>query len=1622
MKQRKNKFLTLCVYCALVLIGAGSLTSSEVAWSKNECGTSRHSHWADWQFFGVQDLAMKKWIVTCNSETYTGTTYTTPDQDGNRFPISGPGNVYHERDGVPSSFWDEINYRSGFLLETDGSIGPGDTRYDNFLSSTGGGKLPPGASTGARIWLPKRYTRSACQQVGNNNKMCFVVVDRVVADPEGQLYWRLKNNNGDLGGTQTNGEFVDDSTNDNVFIPAESTRRTLGVTEEELVIDGVSIQSIFNRYDSQGRPLSTSRNDDRWSGTVDVRAGTAFSPTGESLDHTITVKGGATITGGALYLERIVNGRILRDAMPGNGERERLTAISLKVRNAEHVGRLTVNVVDGMVRTYRSLSPSAATPAQAIFVGSSTISGTEENPNQAIVKLQDKGKVAVRDANVMPGKITTSGDYSTAIWASATSATTLGSIRINTPLEITTAGDESHGIRVQSGTADALARATRNRAIAAGEEGAWSWSGFNFGTLFFHAAGGGHPSADTINELTRADMIGAFELENGMPGPRVEHLRSGDNQFLSHIVAALKDRNVITDEVIAEAKRLNFLSSRFLYGPYGILGRIRSSSNTDGFIVEINDDADTQAGIATSGPYATAIKGESSGNLSTIWIGSRGDFEGDERSVAVDHDGDSDTEEVMTYRTRVVVDRPITTTGARSHGVFVQLTDERSIGIEVASTITAGGEGSKAIMIDTIPGSANTISIGSAGSVQGDIQIGAGTNRISGTGSIYGTIMGTMGGTLTTLDLEDSTRASSIGLHSSLDITGDVMLGSGDDTVTIKGISFENELNLGEGDNRLVAESGMISGAIGVYDLVKSTSGVATISALEVSNDLIMEAGELRLPRLSVIRMRKSTSGVATMVGDVSIMRSLTIEAGELRISGHLNLGSAGTATISDGTLLTFLATRGTNGELSHGRLTADAIYFFSSEPNVRISNADGSDLSNDDALTVLSGALGAGTRVLSLSGGFVAREVSVRAVHSNSGNSIGRLETQPPDTDSSQDVQTGSLVFDEGDDDVVLVSDDMVASVDLGAGTNTLTSNQEAALTSIASSSAAGDSTTIQLNSGRVTAGMTFGAGDDTLRWVESVSVGGNIDLGDGTNVVNGGAMDGGRIMGGAGLDTVTLRSGSVESITGVETFTKLGTGTLRIGYISNEPRGAATLSGSPTAAGDAITVNVNRGKLVVSGHLNLRPTGTLTVKEGATLAFVVTGAGTQTPETATHGRITAESVVFEGESPEVERIAEVAGTRAADLAAATRSRLFIGGTSTEDDEGNDVTPTLTVGEASPRPTRIPAATGADDDNTGLYAAGAIAVIWWLMCETGVIGSMSDNGGSTCFGKSQWNSGGAAQYRSTGMNSWARLQSDKGTNPVQGLAFGTDVHVDEKVRIGFSAMPNASGSAGSFGASLNRKSSISGGLYSLQSEWGGDTGYASAALTHANLTAGTQFENIVSGGGMLGGEFKMRQSHLQLTAGSRLEAGNVSLSPSMGLYGGTVDQNSYSASNAALVAKVPGYRLNYRGWKLGLRAESKEVMSGSGGLKWSPDVSVDMYRTATNGPSSLRLNQIDRTGSLNLSDDMLVDGLPKSIVALRAGGAIELPRAGQLRMDYVGMEMDGEVHHGALLKYQNQF
>ena len=58
----------------------------------------------------------------------------------------------------------------------------------------------------------------------------------------------------------------------------------------------------------------------------------------------------------------------------------------------------------------------------------------------------------------------------------------------------------------------------------------------------------------------------------------------------------------------------------------------------------------------------------------------------------------------------------------------------------------------------------------------------------------------------------------------------------------------------------------------------------------------------------------------------------------------------------------------------------------------------------------------------------------------------------------------------------------------------------------------------------------------------------------------------------------------------------------------------------------------------------------------------------------------------------------------------------------------------------------------------------------------------------------------------------------------------------------------------------------------------------------------------------MLGGNFQMLHSHLQLTDGSRLSFGNeLIFVPSLSVYQGSVKQSSYHAANSVLTAEVPG-------------------------------------------------------------------------------------------------------------------
>ena len=670
----------------------------------------------------------------------------------------------------------------------------------------------------------------------------------------------------------------------------------------------------------------------------------------------------------------------------------------------------------------------------------------------------------------------------------------------------------------------------------------------------------------------------------------------------------------------------------------------------------------------------------------------------------------------------------------------------------------------------------------------------------------------------------------------------------------------------------------------------------------------------------------------------------------------------------------------------------------------------------------------------------------------------------------------SGAFASGSGDDTVVLNRSYAVTTVDLGAGTNMLTSSQTKVLTSIASASAgasgeiAAEGTTIQLNRGGVSSGMTFGAGNDVARWVEAVNVVGTVVLGDGDDVVNGGRING-NIAGGAGNDEVTLRSGRV-SMTGVETFNKLGTGILTVTSTGNTQTFASTLSGSTADAGDPITVNVNEGTLIVSGHLNLGSTGTLTVKKSASLAIDVGGIATQNDgSSVSHGRITAREVVMLAPQPQIELVSGTAAPSADEIAAVTVTRLITGkvarqaggeafvpdlvsggsrvmpgtddgpGEGTDDrtgdnsddrpdngpgdntDDGPDSSPGDNADDGRDEGTNGGPVGGTraatkDDSNSAIYAVGALAVLGWVlrkddMGDSTLVDYDSGNMENSFAGVS------GSQYHSDGaMRTWANYYSDSAV-PVQGLAVGLEASVSSNGSLSFTAMPEAKGSLNLNSLSLNQKLSFQGGNYSMKGQWHSEDYFATAELSYADAASSTSFDNPAVGG-KLGGKFDMTNSHLEVGAGARMRlTDNVSVTPAIGLYGGSVSQGESVLTGRSVVASMSKQELSYTGWNLGIRVRPDAWITG--GTRFQPRFSLNTFRTSSKG-HSVQLRQADKAGVLDFSNRLPIQGMPAVVNTFRAGLTMKSESGLNVLLDYVGMEIDGELQHGAIAKIQTRF
>ena len=1143
-----------------------------------------------------------------------------------------------------------------------------------------------------------------------------------------------------------------------------------------------------------------------------------------------------------------------------------------------------------------------------------------------------------------------------------------GSVRVNTPLEIRTNGENSPGIRAEfAPDLDQLEKITKQ---------VDGWNGINWHNAIWsvYAAGdtnkarlwdGNTYMASTGLTLKHMEMFYRWGITRGGclgSGKSVSDAdcSSGDSDYVDEVPAPTQVLSSTASYLtqLNAAGKTPFDSPDDGYGPgTGPMARLQLQlpdryDNRIAIADALKMIRESDGGVDSWNRFRQEL-GEAGTNSYAVFVATDNHNAGIVYEVGSDTklytSGDrstgigafvnvprAETKDIQTFvrigdgsdfsgrgtqgETRFIVDKPITTTattGSGSHGVVI-------ISTGVVTGVEAAADPS--LTADVIPSATHplygrdwdidtprqNIQI----DVRSDIKVAADNN--------YGIALMSAEGTTSRV-----TVSPGVIVGQQTNDGGAMLFWKAADTVVNFGTT-RGTIDFHAGNDRLVLRGGgRVTGVLGT-DMLDFGAGEDTLE---------LRSGTISLGVMNLETMMKSGAGDAT-VSAVTFTADRTantmeVRDGRLIVKGHVNVGS-GTVTVMNGAELLIQATGSDAVNTRLGRITATGGINFegkaTSDMLVSIlTTVDGTAAA--DLTYAKANWLGTGTKVM-------ASGSEVTTLGDGNYKQLTEL------------VEKTVLVVARGE------------RIDVPIAYTT--GSQEAKV------------------QGVVAGAINLGAGDDTLE-VDGGVVFGAVDMGDD----------------GAEGDMITLRTGEIRgAVTNVASMEKVGSGIATVGDVS--------FSSS--------TLMIKGGQLFIRGHVNL---GTddgdvVTVESAGRIVIVATGASAGEPQ----GRITANRIEFKGASPSIQILASIAATREADLATARASWLGAG-TELRRADGTEIAPAdldyqpLSV---DPRVTRGGGAGSSDSDSSGFYAAGALAVLWLVLrddfcCE--LVDYESGVSGATFAGVK-----GAGQYRSGGVQTWAKMYSDSEVSAMQGLAVGMDARIGEHGYFGVSAMPSSTGSADTTGLSLNRRTSFEGGRYEGRGGWQKDSLFAGVRLSYGDYRASTSFKNVFEAGGQMSGSFDLVHTHLELGAGMQLDAGGqATVTPSLGVYGGSLSQGGSSASNAVLVADVPGYRQTYQGWRAGVQLKASDWLSWSDEIKARPQVGLSMYRTRTSGPGKLAMNQRDRLGVLNFQNALPIRGLPQNINAFRAGVALKKQGSLNMNLNYVGYEADGKFYHGAVAR-----
>ena len=692
------------------------------ALARNECGLDPNPKTSP-VLINSDDKKAGKWTRTCTTDNYD------KERNGAIWQMTRRQihwNFLYDR-GVSALLASETS--RGRKSSNPGDIG----RYDQMFKRDDGtwGFADRTFGENHKIRLPIRFKKVDCT---SGSGKCFVaaVGGPHWQDPDGEtLYWMLLDSEGkrakdndDTGavipdnriygwGSNSKYEFsesayahrfiqVPEYLSDPKNTPNDlRLSNTYGIEEQELVLDGITVQPKPPVLDESGNPRGNPK--DEGSGilipyAVRVMAGYGY---GWNVPFTLTIKGGTVIEGWSTAAGRVFRNR------------------AIEFNNLDipaHSGALTVNILDGVVRGAIAVQPNARSPMATVRLGERArleqIAGLPPYPEPG--------------SSVERGWITMTGDNSSAILAQMYSD--WGGARVDTPLNIRTTGERSHGINLLFDWSGS------NRLRRLSQEAANDTDiGITLNQLIDLAAGDHTQSEypDRIRSrigaaevLTRETILAALGDGGGTPNSRVRYFQERSQQNADSVKYAIQilkrdtaTADSISDKEIEDAIRgyIDFFKSPRATRRHMVYIRYLGTSPDTGGRVIIDENAGLSAVNENTNAIEVRKSSDADYSLATILIGSEGDFDDLETCDGSDSDGDGEIDEgcdtevdydldgnpdaIKTILSKVTVDKRIETFGMASHGILAQIKDGRRLDIDVTGGIFTTGARADAILV-----------------------------------------------------------------------------------------------------------------------------------------------------------------------------------------------------------------------------------------------------------------------------------------------------------------------------------------------------------------------------------------------------------------------------------------------------------------------------------------------------------------------------------------------------------------------------------------------------------------------------------------------------------------------------------------------------------------------------------------------------------------------------------------------------------------------------------------------------------------------------------------------------------------------------------------------------------